>query len=115
MEHLPKDIIHHILEYDGNIRYKNGEYINTVHAHDPRYNMLIPLIKKKKYIIKHTEVDKKDNSFYFEFKFTKEPRLGLCYATGGWSGSAFTQKNKLEICYFNFKTPDPPYQRRTYI
>jgi len=114
MEHLPKDIINHILEFDGNIRYKNGEYINTVHPHDARYNMLTPLIKKKKHIIKHTEVDKKDNSFYFEFKFTKEPRLGLCYATGGWSGSAITKKNKLEICYFNFKT-HTFLQERTYI
>ncbi len=114
MEHLPRDIINHILEFDGTIRYKNGEYINTIHPHDIRYKIISPLIKKKKCIIEHTVVDKKDNSFYFEFKFKKEPRHGLCYATGGWSGCAFTQKNKLEICYYNFKK-EAFLQERTYI
>ena len=47
MEHLPRDIINHILEFDGTIRYKNGEYINTIHPHDVRYTIISPLIKKK--------------------------------------------------------------------
>lgn len=37
---LPLDIVHHILDFYGNIRYKNGEYINIIHKHDERYEIL---------------------------------------------------------------------------
>lgn len=37
---LPLDIVHHILDYYGNIRYKNGQYINIIHKYDERYEIL---------------------------------------------------------------------------
>ena len=45
--YIPKELLHIILDYDGRIKYKNGQYINIIHKHDERYNMLNPLINKK--------------------------------------------------------------------
>ena len=47
MNQLPLDIIHHILEYNGRIKYRNGKYMNQIAQDDDRYKMLqtIPKIK----------------------------------------------------------------------
>ena len=47
MNLLPLDIIHHIIKYDGRIKYRNGKYINQIMHDDYRYKMLqsIPKIK----------------------------------------------------------------------
>lgn len=45
---LPKDIVNIILEYDGQIRYTKGEYINIIHKIDKRYYIIRPIIKKKR-------------------------------------------------------------------
>lgn len=37
---LPLDIVHHILDFYGKIRYNNGQYINIIHKHDERYEIL---------------------------------------------------------------------------
>ena len=39
-ESLPKEIVHHILLYDGTIQYRNGEYVNRISVRDRRYNVL---------------------------------------------------------------------------
>lgn len=38
---LPRDIMHHILKYDGRIVYRNGQYIHRISKTDPRYAMLL--------------------------------------------------------------------------
>lgn len=43
MENLPKDIVNLILEFDGRIKYRKGEYINCISKHDDRYNLLSKL------------------------------------------------------------------------
>jgi len=37
---LPKEIIHTVLEYYGQIYYQNGLYINKIHKYDCRYKLL---------------------------------------------------------------------------
>ena len=112
MQNLPKELLHMILEYDGRIKYRHGEYINIIHKNDQRYTNLKSLIEKKHHIIKNITIDKADNSFYFEFRFSKW-YFGLCYASGGWS-TATHDEDKIEICYFNFKN-NIICQYRTYI
>jgi hypothetical protein len=46
---LPKEIIHHILDYIGLIQYRNGEYINIIHRHDARYRMLDSIPRMRLY------------------------------------------------------------------
>ena len=47
MKRFPKEIVHHILEYDGRIKYRNGKYMNQIAQDDERYKMLqtIPKIE----------------------------------------------------------------------
>ena len=37
---LPRDLLHHILEYDGRIKYRNEKYINRICKTDERYKLL---------------------------------------------------------------------------
>jgi hypothetical protein len=46
-KYIPKELIHIILEYDGRIKYRNGEYVDIIHKNDERYNIITPLINKK--------------------------------------------------------------------
>ena len=47
MNQFPLEIVHHILEYDGRIKYRNGKYMNQIATDDNRYKLLqtIPLIQ----------------------------------------------------------------------
>jgi len=38
---IPKEILHLILEYDGRIKYRKGEYINTIHKRIMTREMVI--------------------------------------------------------------------------
>lgn len=38
--HLPTDILHHILEYDDSIVFRNGKYMNRISKDDVRYSLL---------------------------------------------------------------------------
>ena len=40
MNRLPLELVHHILEYDGRIKYRNGKYMNQIAPDDDRYKML---------------------------------------------------------------------------
>jgi len=103
--YIPKELLHIILDYDGRIKYKNGQYINIIHKHDERYNMLKPLINKKMEIMKTIEFDRL--GFYFEFGFDG-CGVGLVY------DYHFSYKNKFEICYYDFRD-DNFKQIRTYL
>ena len=90
---VPEDLVQIILSYDGRIKHKNGKYVNIIHKHDERYNMLYPIVSKKNKILKSIQ-DFSENSFYFEFSFEKQPMLALCY---------YYDKNVFEICYTDMK------------
>ena len=40
MNLLPLELVHHILEYDGRIKYRHGKYMNQITQDDDRYKML---------------------------------------------------------------------------
>lgn len=102
---LPKELLHIILEFDGRIRYRNGQYVNVIHKHDKRYDMIKPLISKKMEIVKTIHIDA--DSFYFEFRFDGYREMGLCYDLG------FNEPNRFEICYVDLR--DGWKQIRTYM
>jgi hypothetical protein len=43
---LPKDIVNHILDYTGQIRYRQGKYMNQIARDDPRYELLLTIPSK---------------------------------------------------------------------
>ena len=92
---LPKDLLHIILDYDGRIKYRNGKYVDIIHKHDARYDMIVPLINKKSVIMKSVHFT--GNGFYFEFNFDKFVQMGLSYEYN------FFRKTPEEICYYDFR------------
>lgn len=105
--YIPKELLHIILEYDGRIKYRKGEYINIIHKRDERYDMIKPLIKKKMEIMKTIEFDNSIPGYYFEFGFDMI-HVGLAY------DYHFSYKNNFEICYYDFRE-DKMIQKRTYM
>lgn len=106
---LPLDIINIILDYDGRIKYKRGKYVNIIHNHDTRYNMITPLINKKMEILKGITLAS-PSEFYFEFGFDIDKRVGLCYDYN------FSYTDKFEICYYDWRESNNGIiQIRTYI
>ena len=117
---IPYELKNIIFEYDGRIKYKYKHknqldyhtYVNVIHKHDTRYNVIRLIINKKQKIMKDTETRPNDTSFYFEFNFDKQPALSLCYDYN-WS-----YDNIFEICYTDMKGSGHIFgsdQIRTYI
>jgi hypothetical protein len=104
--HFPIDIINIILEYDGRIKYRRDKYVNIIHKHDARYNMITPLINKKMEIMKEITLAT-PSSFYFEFGFDINHGIGLCYDYN------FSYPGKFEICYYDWR--EGIEQIRTYL
>jgi hypothetical protein len=104
--YIPNELLDIILEYDGRIKYKKGNYVNIIHKNDERYNIITQLISKKMEIMKRTEVD--GSGFYFEFGFDTCVNVGLCYDYN------FTYENKFEICYYDTRN-NGWIQIRTYL
>ena len=46
-QHIPNDIVKILLQFDGRIKYRNGQYVDTIDRNDDRYAMLDKLTKKK--------------------------------------------------------------------
>ena len=103
--YIPKELVNIILEYDGRIKYRKGEYVNIIHKKDLRYDRIIPIINKKKEIMKDAEIY--GNQFYFAFAFDISPNIGLCY------DYHFSYENEFEICYWDFR--ESVVQIRTYL
>ena len=103
---IPKELLNIILDYDGRIKYKNGKYVNIIHPNDERYNIIQPVINKKILILKKIDL-RDDASFYFEFGFNIDIRVGLCYDYG------FNAPNTFEISYYDIRNGWD--QIRTYI
>jgi len=104
--HFPTDIINIILDYDGRIKYRRDKYVNIIHKHDNRYNIITPLINKKMKIMKKITLAT-PSSFYFEFGFDINHGIGLCYDYN------FSFPDKFEICYYDWR--DGIEQIRTYL
>ena len=46
-QHIPNDIVKLLLQFDGRIKYRNGQYVDIINCRDERYAMLDEVIKKK--------------------------------------------------------------------
>jgi hypothetical protein len=105
---LPYEIVNIILEYDGRIKYKYKDknavdyhtFVNVIHKHDTRYNIIKPIIHKKHQIITNTQLwwcNRNLPRFYFEVIFDNNPNFILCYDYN-WA-----EYNQFEICYTDFR------------
>lgn len=137
---LPEELVHIILEYDGRIKYRKGEYVNIIHKHDERYGIITPLISKKMVILKHIELDYSNVQPNAEpnaepnaqpnaqpnaepnAQPNAQPNTGFYFsfnfntltAVGLVYDNNFSYTNKFEICYFDFRN-NGIKQIRTYI
>lgn len=105
-KYIPNELLNIILEYDGRIKYKKGKYVNIIHKHDVRYDMLNHIINKKMKIMQNIELS--GSGFYFEFGFDMCKSVGLVYDYN------FSFANKFEICYYDTRN-NGWVQIRTYI
>ena len=102
---LPYELVNIILEYDGRIKYKYKtknsidyhKYVNVIHKHDERYNVITPIIGKKQKIMKETEISSNKSGFEFVVSFDKHPCMLLCYENNK------SVANKFVISYINMK------------
>ena len=109
ISYIPKELLHIILEYDGRIKYRKGEYVDIIHKNDERYNIIKHLIGNKIEILKHIEHTKINGyGFYFELGFETINGVGLVYDYN------FSYKNEFEICYYDFRNYGMK-QIRTYL
>lgn len=102
---LPYELVNIILDYDGQIKYKYKiknsidyhKYVNVIHKHDDRYNIITPIIDKKIHIMKETEISSNKLGFEFVVYFDKQPCMRLCYENNK------SVPNKFSINYVNMK------------
>jgi len=110
LSNIPRDLLPIIFSYDGRIKYENGKYVNIIHKHDERYNIITPIISKKINILQNIELS--DKGFYFEFGFDICKAVGLVYDYN------FSYPDEFEICYYDMRESGHVFgsnQIRTYI
>ena len=123
---LPLELVDKILQFDGRIKYRKGEFINIIHPDVLGFYTFIlkPLFKKKINILKtidtagvgyylnsfvNTGFEKfHEKRFYFEFEFDSLKDVGLCYDYY-WGNRFF------EICYYDLRNTNEWKQIRTTI
>jgi hypothetical protein len=84
---LPYELKDYIFSYYGRIKYKYKiknsidyhKFVNVIHRHDERYNIITPIIDKKIHIMKETETSSNKLGFEFVFSFDKQPCMLLRY------------------------------------
>ena len=116
---LPLELVDKILQYDGRIKYRKGEFVNVIHPRDLGFYRFIlnPVLKKKRNMhidikriinaynenynnvvttatIERGNIGK--NKFYFEFEFDTLPGRGICYDYY-WNSYDF------KISYFDYR------------
>lgn len=107
--YIPNELLDIIFEYDGRIKYKNGEYVNIIRKNDERYNMIAPIISKKMKIMKNIQLSSHYGlGFVFIVYFTICKSVGLLYDYN------FSNKNQFEICYYVWRNNDMKHMR-TYL
>jgi len=107
MKKLPYELVNLICEYDGRIKYKYKiknsidyhKYVNVIHKHDERYNIITPIINKKQTILENAELSSNKSGFRIQIIFDKQPCLLLCYEYN------MSIPNKFDIYYVNMKEP----------
>ena len=102
ISNIPIDIVNKILEYDGRIKYRKGEFVDIIHSSILHFYKFIlnPLLKKKVQIKNSIKYKTKryyfnphqddvsiieeniEQKFYFEFEFDSLPGVGLSYDYG---------------------------------
>ena len=133
---LPLELVDKILQYDGRMKYRKGEFVNVIHPRDLNFYRYIlnPLLKKKVNMHIYIEwltnspngivntttigtghnmrfIDNKyvyKNKFYFELEFDSLLGVGLWYDYY-WCTSFF------EICYYDLRDINKLKQIRTII
>jgi hypothetical protein len=95
--YIPTELVNIILDYDGRIKYRKGNYINIIHKFDPRKNMINQIIDKKLKIMNTILFDNDNSMFYFEFGFDIDNRIGLCF------DYHFSYHDRFEICYYDLR------------
>lgn len=94
-ENVPRDILNIILEYDGQIRYRSGKYINIIPKNDARRKILDAILIKKQEILETADVD--GAAFFYVVPFDKHPWMGVSY------DYRFSDSDRFEICFYNYK------------
>ena len=102
ISNIPIDIVNKILQYDGRIKYRKGEFVDIIHSTILNFYKCIlnPLLKKKLQIKNSIKYKTKryyfnphqddgsiieentEQKFYFEFEFDSLPGVGLSYDYG---------------------------------
>ena len=90
---LPKDIINYILLYYGQIKYKDGKYINIISIFDERYKLLYTLNIPNP--VQYTMLNDCYLREHFEYKVELNDQYNMC------TWNIYDPPNKIQ--YFFYK------------
>jgi len=101
MKNLPTDILNVILEFDGRIKYRKGEYVNCISKNDYRYNILSKL--KIPIPVKYTMDNDCSHKEHFEYFIN----FNDLYTLSVWN-VIYNPPNKIQ--YFFYKNSNTFYK-----